>query len=74
MLLSIAAPAEHERGPQYLATALAALHRSFRGRRPLEFLLARHGAHIGLFYRCQPKLLPVVRGQLLAAYPDLRIE
>jgi hypothetical protein len=74
MLLSLSVPAMNERGPQYLAPALTAVHRAFRGRRPLELMLAKNGAHVGLFCRADPKLFPVVTGQLLAAYPDLRME
>ena len=36
--------------------------------------LARHAAQVGLFCRAQSKLAPVINGQLLAAYPDLRME
>jgi hypothetical protein len=74
VLFQLSVPAEQERGPQYLAPAITAVHRAFRGRRPWELLLAKHEAHVGLFCRTEPRLSPVVQGQLLAAYPDLRIE
>jgi hypothetical protein len=74
VLLQLSVPAEQERGPQYLAPALTAVHRAFRGRQPCELLLGKEGAHVGLFCRTHPKLFPVVAGQLLAAYPDLRME
>jgi hypothetical protein len=74
MLLAFSAPADHERGPQYLAPALVAVHQAFRGRAAWELLLARYQAHIGLLCRASETLAPVVLGQLLAAYPDLRVE
>lgn len=73
MLFEFSAPAEHERGPHYLVPALAALHRAYRGRRPLELILAKHSDQVGLYCRTEPKLAPILQGQLLAAYPDLRI-
>ncbi len=39
-----------------------------------DLMLGKHGERAGLFCRSDPKLSPIVTGQLLAAYPDLRIE
>ncbi len=74
MSYTVSVPAENERGPLYLTGALQAVLRSFRGRVPLELRLERHGAHVGMTFRCADTLAPIVAGQLAAAYPDARIE
>jgi hypothetical protein len=74
VLWSLASPADNARGPQYLAAAMTALHRAFRGGSRCELLIARHAGHVGLYARTTTKLSPLTQGQLQSAYPDLRIE
>ena len=74
MFVALSAPADHAHGPQYLAPALAAVHQAFRGRQPWELLFAQHHAHVGLLFRATPTLVPIVVGQILAAFPDVRAE
>jgi len=73
VLWSLASPADNIRGPQYLAAAMAALHRAFRRGR-CELLIACHAGQVGLYTRTAAKISPLLRGQLQSAYPDLRIE
>jgi hypothetical protein len=74
VLYSLASPADNVRGPHYLTAAMTAIHRAFRGRIPLELLIARDAGEVGLYVGTNPTFSPLVRGQLQAAYPDLRIE
>jgi len=74
VLFSLAAPAENDRGPQYLKPALMSLHRSFSNGVPWELIIGRPAEQVGLFARTAPKFSSVVQRQLQAVYPDLRIE
>ncbi len=74
VLFSLATPADNARGPQYLVAALAALQRSFRGGAPVELIVGQYAEQVGLYARASKKLTPLLKGQLQAAYPDLRLE
>ncbi len=73
MLLALSTPAEHDRGPRYMAQVLAALHATCRGRRiTLEY--GRHTETVGLYCRAPGALAKDLEKQLAAAYPELAIE
>jgi hypothetical protein len=73
VLLALSAPANHERGPRYMAQVLAALHAAARGRSiALEF--GRHAETVGLYCRAATSLAKDLEKQLAAAYPELAIE
>ena len=72
MLLAFSAPADHNRGPRFMAQALASLHAAC-GRTPLSLEYGRHAKTAGLYCRVRGPLARVAEKQLAAAYPDLAI-
>jgi len=71
VLLALSTPADHERGPRYMAQVLASLHAVCDGLISLEF--ARDAETAGLYCRVRGSLAKIVEKQLAAAYPDLAI-
>src|SRR5687768_6931426 len=72
MLLRLSAPADHARGPRYMAQVLASLHAMSDERLSLEY--GRHADTVGLYCRVRGPLTKILKTQLAAAYPDLAIE
>ncbi len=72
MLLAFSAPADHTRGPRFMAQALASLHAA-AGRAPISLEYGRHAETAGLYCRVRGPLARVAEKQLAAAYPDLAL-
>lgn len=73
MLIAIRAPATNDRGPQYMDQALAAIRQSNQGGLPVALMFGQYQGTVGLFCRCGDGLSSVIKSQLYAHYPDLRI-
>lgn len=73
MLLSIAAPANNERGPRYMEKALAAIHQALPRRTQFCFEYGVSQGLVGLFVRLPQAIEPLVRGPLQANYPNCSI-
>lgn len=73
MFLALSAPADNDRGPQYMEHALAAIHQANPGRLPMDFGFARHQKNVTLFARAPPELVAVAASQLAAHYPAATI-
>jgi hypothetical protein len=73
VLLSLSAPASHDRGPRYMAQAIASLHTAC-GRNTLSLEYGRHAATVALYCRVQGSLAKMTEKQLAAAYPDVTID
>src|SRR5437016_811756 len=74
VLLSVRAPANNERGPQYIDQAFCAIHQSNPQRSPLSLLLGRKGDTVSLCCEVPDDLSAIVQSQLYAQYPDCKIE
>ncbi|MGA2030881.1 MAG: hypothetical protein ABSG68_01380 [Thermoguttaceae bacterium] len=66
VLFALSAPADNDRGPQYMEHALAAIHQANPRRRPMEFGFARHQRNVTLLVRSPPELAAAAASQLAA--------
>jgi hypothetical protein len=72
LLLRLSTPAQHDRGPRYMAQVLASLHAVTT--EPIFFEYGCHENTAALFCRARRPIAKIIERQLAAAYPDLEME
>lgn len=70
MRIALASPANNERSPRYMEKALAAMHQALPRRAEIVFEFGSSQGLVGLFLHVSKALEPLVRGPLLANYPQ----
>jgi len=73
VLFVIQTPATNERSPRYMEKALAAIHQSLTERERVTFAYAGNNGQVMLVVECRDSAAPLVRGPLLANYPEASI-
>ncbi len=70
MRIALATPANNERSPRYAEKALAAIHQALPSRTEINLEFGSSEGQAGLFLRLPQSVEPLVRGPLLANYPQ----